>query len=46
MSLNQNERLHRFVYFEMPFHIFNIVAYIVLMQWAQLLAILSFTLAQ
>jgi hypothetical protein len=30
---DQNEQLHRFVYFELPNHIFNIVAYIVLMQW-------------
>lgn len=32
-SLDQNEMLHRFVYFELPNHIFNIVAFIVLMQW-------------
>lgn len=41
---NKNEEkslLYVYMYFEMPYHIFNIVSYIVLMQWVQLWAILS-----
>jgi hypothetical protein len=39
-----NASLILFIYFEMPYHIFNIVSYIVLMQWLQLWAILGFTI--
>jgi hypothetical protein len=33
--------LYVYMYFEMPYHIFNIVSFIVLMQWIQLWAILA-----
>jgi hypothetical protein len=33
--------LYVYMYFEMPYHIFNIVSYIVLMQWIQLWAVLA-----
>jgi len=33
--------LYVYMYFEMPYHIFNIVSFIVLMQWIQLWAVLA-----
>jgi hypothetical protein len=32
-GFQDNTNLHRFVYFEVPYHLFNVVAFIVLMQW-------------
>ena len=29
----KNTRLYQYLYFEFPYHLFNVVAYIVLMQW-------------
>ena len=39
-ELNQTA-LYNYLYFEFPYHLFNIVAYIVFMQWVQLWAILK-----
>ncbi len=39
-ELNQTG-LYNYLYFEFPYHLFNIVAYIVFMQWVQLWAILK-----
>jgi hypothetical protein len=39
-ELNQTP-LYNYLYFEFPYHLFNVTAYIVFMQWVQLWAILK-----
>eukprot|EP00347_Sterkiella_histriomuscorum_P018738 403344367 len=38
---DSNGNFYKYLYFEFPYHLFNIVAFIVLMQWIQLWAVLS-----
>lgn len=41
VAYEEKTPLYVYMYFEMPYHIFNIVSYIVLMQWIQLWAVLG-----
>jgi hypothetical protein len=40
LRTQEKSPLYVYLYFEMPYHIFNIVSFIVLMQWVQLWAVI------
>jgi len=40
-NLLENGEYYKYLYFEFPYHLFNVAAFIVLMQWLQLWAVLS-----